>query len=205
MAIDAQIKVELATVTDIPELIELFNEGLNLEGEYNVYPHNAHGAKYATDVFEALLKADNSRIKLLIIRDAEGYPISTGTIYSIPAGDIFSSVWNGWGIPLQRGMNPEVLDKVFGAWTKRHNNLMDYQPHVYVESLVTRDAWQKRGCATAILAEADKIADETDVPIFLDGEVPEFYKRRGYDEVLDNSGVDASAVPMMRKKKSQRV
>lgn len=36
MAIDAQIRVELAAVTDIPELIKLINEGLNLEREYNI-------------------------------------------------------------------------------------------------------------------------------------------------------------------------
>lgn len=72
MAIDAQIRVEPATVADVPELIELVNEGLNPEGDYNIYPHNAHGAKYATDVFESLLKADNSRVKLLVVRDAEG-------------------------------------------------------------------------------------------------------------------------------------
>ncbi|EHK25878.1 uncharacterized protein TRIVIDRAFT_219637 [Trichoderma virens Gv29-8] len=212
MAIDAQIRVEPATVADIPELIELVNEGLNPEGEYNIYPHNAHGAKYATDVFEALLKADNSRVKLLVVRDAEvidklaaGYPISTGTVYNIAAGDVFTSAWNDWGVPLQRGMNQEVLDKLFGAWTKRHNKLMSHQPRVFIEALVTRDAWKKRGCASAILAEADKIADETDIPLFLDGAVPEFYKRRGYSELTDNSGVEASAVPMLRKKKSERV
>lgn len=74
--------------------------------------------------------------------------------------------------------------------------------YVDVESLVTRDAWQKRGCATAILAELNKIVDEADVLIFLNGGVPEFYKRQGYDELLNNSGLDASAVHMMRKKKS---
>ncbi|QYS97832.1 N-acetyltransferase domain-containing protein [Trichoderma simmonsii] len=205
MAIDAQIRVEPATVADVPELIELVNEGLNPEGDYNIYPHNAHGAKYATDVFEALLKADNSRVKLLVVRDAEGYPIATGTVYNIAAGDVFTSVWNDWGIPLQRGMKQEVLDKLFGAWTKRHNKLMGNQPRVFVEALVTRNTWQKRGCATAILAEADKIADEIDVPLFLDGAVPEFYKRRGYSELLNDTGVEASAVPMLRKKKSERV
>ncbi|KAM0249722.1 hypothetical protein ACHAQJ_008924 [Trichoderma viride] len=204
MAIDAQIRVEPATVADIPELIELINEGLNPEGEYNIYPHNAHGAKYATDVFEALLKADNSRVKLLVVRDAEGYPVSTGTVYNIAAGDIFTSAWNDWGIPLQRGMNQEVLDKLFGAWTKRHNKLMSPQPRVLVETLVTQEAWQKRGCATAILVEAAKIADGTDVPLFLNGTVPEFYERRGYNEPPNNSGVEASAVPMLRKKKSER-
>ncbi|KAJ4863448.1 hypothetical protein T069G_04402 [Trichoderma breve] len=168
MAIDAQIRVEPATVADVPELIELVNEGLNPEGDYNIYPHNAHGAKYATDVFEALLKADNSRVKLLVVRDAEGYPIATGTVYNIAAGDVFTSVWNDWGIPLQRGMKQEVLDKLFGAWTKRHNKLMGNQPRVY-------------------------------------GAVPEFYKRRGYSELLNDSGVEASAVPMLRKKKSERV
>lgn len=136
-------------------------------------------------------------------------------------------------------MKQEVLDKLFGAWTKRHNKLMGNQPRVckclppnktpspcpsrrhfnlkwipadylfpvntVVEALVTRNTWQKRGCATAILAEADKIADEIDVPLFLDGAVPEFYKRRGYSELLNDSGVEASAVPMLRKKKSERV
>ncbi|KAL7928407.1 hypothetical protein V8C35DRAFT_318325 [Trichoderma chlorosporum] len=205
MAIDAQIRVESATVADIPELIELVNEGLNPEGDHNIYPHNAHGAKFATDVFEALIKADNSRVRLLVVRDAEGYPISTGTVYNIAAGEDFTSAWNDWGIPLQRGMSQEVLDNLFGAWTKRHNKLMNQQPRVFIEALVTRSAWQKRGCATAILAEADKIADKIDVPLFLDGAVPEFYKRRGYNELLDDSGVEASAVPMLRNRKSERV
>ncbi|KAL6689673.1 hypothetical protein J3F84DRAFT_391619 [Trichoderma pleuroticola] len=205
MANDAQIRVEPATLADVPELIELVNEGLNPEGDYNIYPHNAHGAKYATGVFEALLKADNSRVKLLVVRDAEGYPIATGTVYNIAAGDTFTSVWNDWGIPLQRGMKQEVMDKLFGAWTKRHNKLMGNHPRVCIEALVTRNTWQKRGCATAILSEADKTADEIDVPLFLDAAVPEFYKRRGYSELLNDSGVEASAVPMLRKKKSERV
>lgn len=164
---------------------------------------------------------------------AAGYPISTGTVYNIAAGDVFTSAWNDWGIPLQRGMNQEVLDKLFGAWAKRHNKLMKHQSRVckfrsqdsllasvalhlirnghqlilytVIEALVTRGTWQKRGCATAILAEADKIADETDVPLFLDGGVPEFYQRRGYSEVLNDSGVEASAMPMLRKRKSERV
>ncbi|KAF3055334.1 Protein flp [Trichoderma lentiforme] len=138
MAIDAQIRVEPATVADVPELIELVNEGLNPEGDYNIYPHNAHGAKYATDVFEALLKADNRRVKLLVVRDAEGYPIATGTVYNIAAGDVFTSVWNDWSIPLQRGMKQEVLDKLFGAWTKRHNKLMGNQPRVLRAIFFTR-------------------------------------------------------------------
>jgi len=125
-------------------------------------------------------------------------------VYNIAAGDIFTSAWNDWGIPLQRGVKQEVLDNLFGTWTKRHNKLMGHQPRVFIEALVTREAWQKRGCATAILAEADKIADETDVPLFLDGMVPEFYIRRGYNELPNNSGVEASAVPMLRKKKSER-
>jgi hypothetical protein len=72
MATQHEIRVKPATLADVPVLIDLVNEGLNPEGEHNVIPHSAHGTKYMTDVFEALIRADKSRVQVLVVRDPAG-------------------------------------------------------------------------------------------------------------------------------------
>ncbi|KAJ5620097.1 hypothetical protein N7510_004081 [Penicillium lagena] len=199
--------VEPATLADISDLISLINEGLNPEGEENVYPHDVHGTKFATDVLNALVQADKKRVVVFVVRDPKGSVISTATVHKIDAGESFASAWTGtdWGIPLQQGVQPETLDAVFGAWARRHNKLMNPNPRVFLEALVTRKTWQKRGCASAILEKAGETADEYDYPLFLDAMIPEFYQKRGYIVLPDTSGTEAVGLPMVRKKKSERV
>jgi GNAT superfamily N-acetyltransferase len=76
--------------------------------------------------------------------------------------------------------------------------------NLVVETVVTRGTWRRKGCASAILQEADKMADKLDYDLFLDAMDHAVYEGRGYSILPDASGVEAIGAPMLKKKKSER-
>ncbi|KAI2603425.1 uncharacterized protein GGS25DRAFT_526458 [Hypoxylon fragiforme] len=205
-------KVTLANVDDIPELVEIFWEAFAGPGEI-VFPQTDGGRKWLQRSFENFLGQKSyykPESKVAIVRNLNSRAVALAIIHVVrPGQSITGNSWRtrwakGDDIP---GVSEEKLAEFFEPLGRAHNLVVGKEGHVFIELVMTKSTSRGRGYASALVGWATNLADELDIPTYLDAGI------RGLG-ICDRCGFKAQDIemkyggpppctPMLRSRKQQ--
>ncbi|KAI0849410.1 hypothetical protein F5Y00DRAFT_261545 [Daldinia vernicosa] len=169
-------KISLANTDDIPDLIEIFWEAFSGPGEA-VFPHTEAGRKWLQRSFDNFLGKRSfyrPEAKVAVVRNNNGRPVAFAIVHIVRSGqNIADKSWNTrWSrcedIP---GISEEKLAEFFEPLAKAHYMVVGKEGHVFIEFVITKSNSRGRGYASALVGWATELADNLDIPCYLDAGV----------------------------------
>ncbi|KAJ6783276.1 hypothetical protein PWT90_06154 [Aphanocladium album] len=128
-----------------------------------------------------------------VIRDEDGNVKAGCLLHIAPDEDAVAELYgpwqDAWGTALPY-MNKDKMDAFFADLKTQHKSTMGSVPHIS----------RGRGYGLALLEYVSKIADELQLPLYLNSDegVTDLYKRVGYVQQPDEVRTSTVMVPMMR-------
>ncbi|KAI1344415.1 hypothetical protein F5Y15DRAFT_111620 [Xylariaceae sp. FL0016] len=203
-------RVTLATPDDIPELISIFWETFKGPGE-TLFPQTDAGRKWLESSFNNFLGRQSyyrPEAKVAVVRNPNGRPVSLALVHIVKPGQV--AVGKSWKTRWARvddapGIDSEKLAGFFEPSAKAHHLVVGKEGHVFIEFLMTKYAYRRRGYATALVKWATNLADELEIPCYLDGGGRGLHicEKAGFvpQDVERRYGGPPPCVPMLRPKK----
>ncbi|KAI1395015.1 hypothetical protein F4819DRAFT_506266 [Hypoxylon fuscum] len=166
-------KVSLATVDDIPDLVEIFWEAFNGPGEI-VFPHTDGGRKWLQRSFENFLGQKSyyrPETKVAVVRNLNSRPVALAIAHVVRPGQ--SIAGRSWETRWSRcedipGVSEEKLAEFFEPLGRAHYLVVGKEGHVFIELIMTKATSRGRGYASALVGWVTKLADSLDIPCYLD-------------------------------------
>ncbi|KAI4859817.1 hypothetical protein F4820DRAFT_462198 [Hypoxylon rubiginosum] len=207
-------KVSLANTDDISDLVEIFWEAFSGPGEV-VFPHTEGGRKWLQRSFENFLGQKSyyrPESKIAVVRNLNSRPVALAIAHVVrPGQSIAGKSWKTrWArcedIP---GLSEEKLAEFFDPLARAHYLVVGKEGHVFIELIMTKSTSRGRGYASALVGWMTKLADDLDIPCYLDAGM------RGLG-ICDRCGFKAQDIemryggpppctPMLRSKKQETV
>ncbi|KAH9905716.1 hypothetical protein F4778DRAFT_676217 [Xylariomycetidae sp. FL2044] len=204
------VKVSLATVDDIPYLIDMFQEAFKGPGEA-IFPHNDGGRKWLQRSFENFLGKKSyyrAETKIAVVRSPNGRPVSMVIAHIVnPGQNVVGKSWKTrWSrcedIP---GISEQRVANFFEPNAKAHHLVMGKDGHIFIELVITRPGSRRKGYGSELVKWASKLADEHDVASYLDGggRGMGICRRNGFvaQDIEHRYGDTPPCVPMLRPKR----
>ncbi|KAI0394419.1 hypothetical protein F5Y17DRAFT_251824 [Xylariaceae sp. FL0594] len=204
-------KVTMATEADIPELVPIFLDAFSEPAKRSAFPETEGGRRWLERSFANFLGSRSQyrpEAKVPVVRNANGKPVSFAISHIVQQGqNVVSNSWKQrWGdtsgLP---DVKEEQLARFFEPLAKVHHVAVGPQAHVFIEFLMTKFASRGKGYASAIVNWATRLADDLNVPCYLDGggRGMGICERAGFEaqDVEDKYGDIPPSVPMVRPKK----
>ncbi|KAI1483634.1 hypothetical protein K445DRAFT_27125 [Daldinia sp. EC12] len=166
-------KVSMANTDDIPDLVEIFWEAFSGPGEV-IFPHTDGGRKWLQRSFDNFLGQKSyyrPESKVAVIRNLNSRPVALAIAHIVrPGQNIAGKSWKTrWSrcedIP---GISEERLAEFFEPLARAHYLVVGKEGHVFIELVMTKSTSRGRGYASALMGWATKLADNLDIPCYLD-------------------------------------
>ncbi|RYP12294.1 hypothetical protein DL765_007405 [Monosporascus sp. GIB2] len=208
-------KVEAATESDIPHIVDIYYEAFTGERVRTVFPDTEGGRKWVAQAFKQYIGGASSvkglETRMLVTRDPRGVPVAFAIYRIWQAGsDPAARTWRArW--PLADGypdMKNEILDWFFGPTDKSRDFLLGDRAHIHLEALGVLPTHQKQGYGGALVRWGTELADELGVECFLNASPAgrPLYVASGYiDQDVSDVMDPPTAVPMLRSAKSEQI
>ncbi|KAI2779873.1 hypothetical protein F4815DRAFT_471454 [Daldinia loculata] len=203
-------KVTLANTDDIPDLMEMFWEAFSGPGEV-MFPHNEAGRKWLQRSFDNFLGQKSyyrPESKVAVVRNVNSRPVALAIAHIVGPGQNITG--NSWKTRWSRcddipGMSEEKLAEFFEPLAKAHHLVVGKEGHVFIEFVMTKSKSRGRGYASALMEWATKLADDLDIPCYLDAGIRGMgiCDRYGFkaQDIEKRYGGPPSCTPMLRSKK----
>ncbi|RYO80937.1 hypothetical protein DL766_007500 [Monosporascus sp. MC13-8B] len=208
-------KVEAATESDIPHIVDIYYDAFPGERLRTVFPDTEEGRKWVTQAFKQCIGGASSvgglETRTLVTRDPRGIAVAFALYRIWEAGsDLAARTWRArW--PLADGypdMKNEILDAFFSPTDKSRDFLLGDRAHIHLETLGVLPTHQKQGYGGALVKWGTELADELGIECYLNASPAgrPLYAASGYiDHDVSAVMESPTAGPMLRPAKSQRM
>ncbi|KAJ3493203.1 hypothetical protein NLG97_g4881 [Lecanicillium saksenae] len=197
------VKVEAAVAADALTLgamqLNAFDD--DYFDDMFVEPYTA--VAWASFISRAEEASSGLKSRVSVIRDENGTAKAACLLYIAPDEDAVNELYGpweeSWGAR-RPDMNKDKLDAFFGGMKTQHKSTMCHVPHVYLEILMAHSTARRRGYGLALLEFANGIADELQMPLYLNSDegVVGLYERVGYVRQPGEMRASDMMVPMVR-------
>ncbi|RYP69631.1 hypothetical protein DL771_005995 [Monosporascus sp. 5C6A] len=215
MKASAPRKVEAATESDIPHVVDIYYDAFPGERLRAVFPDTEGGRKWVAQAFKQHIGRANSvgglATRTLVTRDPRGVPVAFAIYHIWQAGsDPAARTWRARWPPADGypDMKDEILDAFYSPTDKARDFLLDDRAHIHLEALGVLPTHQKQGYGGAIVKWGTEQADELGVECYLNASPAgrPLYAANGYIE-HDVSAVIVGRMgfPMLRPAKSHGI
>ncbi|RYP57078.1 hypothetical protein DL769_009711 [Monosporascus sp. CRB-8-3] len=208
-------KVEAATESDIPHIVDIFYDAWPQQRSRTIVPDTEGGRKWVAEAFKWHIRGSSSvgglETRTLVTRDPRGVPVAFAVYHVWQAGSgPAAKTWRARWPPVDGypDVRDEGLEALFSPTDKSHDFLLGDRAHIQLEILGVSPTHQRQGYGGALVKWGTELADELGVECYLDASQVgrPLYAANGYIE-QDASAVIVSptACPMLRPAKSQGI
>ncbi|RYP90471.1 hypothetical protein DL770_003382 [Monosporascus sp. CRB-9-2] len=208
-------KVEAATESDIPHIVDIYYDAFPGERFRMVFPDTQGGRTWVSQAFKQYIVEPSSigglETRMFVTRDSRGVPVAFAIYRIWQAGsDPAARTWRARWPPVEGypDMEDENLDAFFGPTDKSHDFLLDGRAHIHLEALGVLPAHQKQGYGGALVKRGIELADELGLECYLDANPAgrPLYAANGYiEQDLPAVMVTPRSCPMLRPVKPQGI
>ncbi|KAI1319966.1 hypothetical protein F5Y16DRAFT_390392 [Xylariaceae sp. FL0255] len=209
---DSAGRVSAATTDDIGDLIPIFFEAFSSPAVSTTFPPTPSGHRWLERSFQNFLGQKSyyrPEARVPVVRNANGRVVSFAILHVVKPGQ--SAVGHSWKTRWSKAddlpnMSEEKLAGYFEPMAKAHHLVVGKEGHVFIELVITKKNQRHQGHASALMAYAANLADELDMPAYLDGGGRGMHicERAGFEpqDVERRYGGPPPCVPRLRPRRS---